>query len=119
MCGDGTQWRQRAVYGKHAPRAGLDEAQIIAKSAHRSIYFHGQDAASLEMMTIRSGTYVASAKPATVYKVHEFPSFIGASEGQRSRWIFIESTSGTFHGYPISHRLYLEHLKHRRECCDD
>lgn len=120
MCGDGRQWREPAEYGKHAPRAGLAEANLIAKSATGpSFYFTGQDAHELESLAIRSGVYVTSRKPATVYKVHEFQAFIGASEGARSRWIFVESTSGTFHGYPISERLYLQLLKRTRECCDD
>ena len=110
MCEDGTQWKHWAsFYAKHVPPAGLDQDQVVARTAPRgspSYYLPRVDVREIEAETMRLGVYVSSGKPATVYKVHAFAADIGASEGAPSRWVLVESTSGTFHGRPISLRAY-------------
>jgi len=74
-----------------------DEITALTTRA-RSLYYPNNDPKDIEDNVLRNGTYVASPKVNTVYKVGEFPSDIGASNGQPSKWVKVESTSGTYHG---------------------
>ena len=71
----------------------------------------------IEESVLREGTYVRSPKPNTIYKVHEFPSDIGASNGQPSRWVKVESTNGEFHGRPIAEIEYRRFMNRIVPCC--
>jgi hypothetical protein len=123
MCEDGTQWRVHEDYRKHNPPRGLTPAQIVdgTRDGEPALYFRVSDRMPLEEIARAAGVYVAcgSITGNKVCKVHEFPDLLGASEGLPSRWLFVESTSGRYHGRPISHRVYLEKLKAERPCCDE
>lgn len=103
------QWRHPVVprRRKHEPIPSLSNQEIREKTRDDwSRFYHGADADRLEQIAIRDGVDVPCAKGATVVKVHEFDFVIGASRGEDSRWIWVESTSGVYHGYPITKGEY-------------
>jgi hypothetical protein len=125
MCEDGTQWqRHEADYDKHIPPAGLDRAEIIRRTSKPgaiSRYLPGIDKAVVEMAAAREGVYVSCGgdKGHKMCKACHFPYDIGASEGNASRWVIVESTNGAYHGHPMSERAYLLKLKSERKCCNE
>nr|WP_306109996.1 RHS repeat-associated core domain-containing protein [Pseudomonas sp. PB120] len=62
-------------------------------------YKQGIDVESLEREAYANGYPAANGKP---WKVREYDTDIGASEGKPSRWIRIELSARTIHGHPIS-----------------
>ena len=121
MCQDGGQWRQWANYKKHDASVGYARKAVVdsTKDGGDSLYMPDVDARALERQAILLGVYVRTGRPNQVRKVLEFDSAIGASEGRESRWITVESTSGSWHGRPITEDNYKQRLKMRVKCCDE
>jgi len=121
MCFNEATWRFRQ-YRKHqtppsyrdSPRAEIDALTLNADS----LYYPGCSQREIEEMVLTSGNYVRSPKPKTVYKVNEFPADIGASNGQPSRWVKVESTNGEFHGRPIAEEEYRRFMTRIITCCN-
>ncbi|MGE8069732.1 hypothetical protein [Pseudomonas sp. NPDC089569] len=66
-------------------------------------YKLGTDIEGLERDAFQTGLPVTNGKP---WKVKEYDSEIGASEGKSSRWVRIELSARTIHGHPISEGEY-------------
>ena len=119
MCFDKGEWLRPASYRKHLPRPSDTRAEVVAKSKRRSLYYPGVDVSSLEEAAAKRGRYLDSTGGPTIHKVQEMERDIGASEGEPSRWLLVESTSGTYHGYPITEARYRKWLQKTRECCNE
>jgi hypothetical protein len=119
MCFDAREWRQRALLRKHLPGPFDRRDEVIQKSLRRSMFFVDVDVVAAEREAIKNGIYLTPSNPATVHKILEFQQDIGASEGERSRWLMVESTSVAYHGYPISAKQFRKWLTEKRECCDE
>ena len=119
MCFDVGQWREPALLRKHVPGPFDRRDEVIQKSRRRSMYFPGINVADTERKAIDGGVYLAQANAVTIHKVFEFTEDMGASEGERSRWLLVESTAGAYHGYPITAKKFREWMKQTRECCDE
>lgn len=109
------EWRSRSTHGwppKHAPLPDHDRDQTVVATAdgNPARYFPDVDAETVEAMAVRSGKDVPSGKPATYYRVLMLDEAIGASDGQISRWVLVESTSGDYHGRPITERRFRQLL---------
>jgi len=117
MCFDSGEWRERAQTTKHIIRSECSREEIVAKSRRRSLYFCDVDVPKIEKEAADSGIYLTSNGTNTIHKIHEFLEPIGASEGEASRWVLVESTSGSSHGYPITEIAYQRWRKETRECC--
>src|SRR5438270_2095321 len=105
MCFSEKTWKFMP-YPKH--RAPLKARERPLSEIHqltvrsRSLYYPEVDPKAVEETALRHGVYVSSPKPNTVYKVSEFPNEIGASNGEPSKWVKVESTNAVFHGRPIT-----------------
>lgn len=87
--------------GKHFPPKGVAWQKIVKSTGGGPAkYFPGVDIENLERLVFKTGTPAVNGKP---WKVMEFQSIVGASDGQESRWIRVESSAGTLHGHPITH----------------
>lgn len=122
MCFSEQTW-QWIDYRKHQTPPRLRAApldRIDRQTAGRdSLYYPHTDQRSVEETVARTGTYVATAKPATIHKVMEFQSVIGASEGMPSRWTMVESTSGAYHGRPVTEAVFSRKMRNTVPCCDE
>ncbi len=121
MCFDEANWKFKQYLKHHTPPAYRDRplAEIDAMTRNSDSRYYPQcQQRDIEESVLREGTYVRSPKPNTVYKVNEFPSDIGASNGQPSRWVKVESTSGEFHGRPIAESEYRKFMNHTIACCN-
>ena len=118
MGADVEQWCRWVDYRKHASAPGLTREQVIAstRNGRSARYFSATDIGATETTAARIGTCTRTKKPVTAFKVHEFEGAVGASDGEESRWVLVESTNGDFHGRPITKRVYLERLKLRMDC---
>lgn len=121
MCFNETTWRW-VNYRKHkVPPSlrGAAKSEIDRNTANGrdSLYYMEVDQRAIETAVAQRGNYVESAKVATVLKVMEFPNFVGASEGQPSRWVQVEHTSGEFHGRPIAENAFNRKMKRPTTCC--
>src|SRR5579863_7211865 len=121
MCFDVGQWAKPAQIGKHRPKAFMSREEVIerSKSTRKSTYFYGVNVAELELTAAQQGVYLASNGTGTIHKVYESPDEIGASKGEISRWVFVESTSSEYHGYPITKACFDQRMKSTRECCHE
>lgn len=121
MCFDESQW-QWVDYRKHIPPPRLREAPLNEinglTEGRRSLYYPSVQSRELEKAVLREGIYVHSPKPATVYKVKEFDDDIGASAGSPSKWVKVETTSGYFHGRPITRAEFDRLIGQRIPCCE-
>ncbi len=85
---------------KHSPQKNLTWKETInSTKSGPAKYKHGTNIETLEREAYKSGTPATNGKP---WKVKEYESEIGASEGKPSRWIRIELSAKTIHGHPIS-----------------
>ena len=101
------EWDRWSDERKHRPLASATRDEIIAATARGlSRYFETRLIRSIEEQVARWGSDVPSGHPPTVARVLSFHVPIGASKGKESRWAYVESTSGSFHGYPISEEEY-------------
>jgi hypothetical protein len=101
------EWDRWSDERKHRPIAGATRDEIIAATARGpSRYFETRSIRSIEEQVARWGFDVPSGHSPTVARVLSFDVSIGASKGKESRWAYVESTSGSFHGYPISEEEY-------------
>jgi hypothetical protein len=100
---------------RDAPAAEIDESTKDGIS----LYYPGVRHEAIERMVLETGAYTASPKPATVFKVHRFPEEIGASEGEPTRCVIVQSTSGVFHGYPITQARFDAKMRKVVTCCPD
>src|SRR6267143_4141077 len=120
MCIDQSKWRFRS-YTKHVtpatyrdrPREQIDRMTINSDSRYYTDY-QPQD---LERNVLDHGIYVRSPKAHKVFKVHEFPDHVGASNGQPSRWVKVEVTNGEYHGRPITREQYARWAAQQIPCC--
>jgi hypothetical protein len=119
VCFDVGEWRQQSSLRKHLPKPNYTRSDVVKKEGRRSMYFPDQDVAELERHVAMDGVYLSSTGKVTIHKIHEFEQEIGVSEGNVSRWALVESTSGTFHGYPISQQCFENWMKDTRECCNE
>jgi hypothetical protein len=119
MCFDAGQWAKPAQIGKHRPKGFMSREEVTERSRRKSTYFHGVNVAELELTAAQQGVYLASNGTATIHKIYESPMEIGASKGEISRWVFVESTSAEYHGYPITKACFDEWMKSTRECCHE
>jgi hypothetical protein len=96
---------------KHVPQKSIEWPEII-KSTKKgpAKYTHGTDIEKLERSVWDNGTPVTNGKP---WKVMEFNSTIGASEGSEVRWMRVEYSGNTIHGHPITESEYKKLLKQR------
>ena len=120
MCFDETAWKFKQYPKHHTPRAYRDRplAEIDAMTRNSDSRYYPQcQQRDIEESVLREGSYVRSPKANTVYKVNEFPSDIGASNGQPSRWVKVESTNSEFHGRPIAESEYRKFMNHVIPCC--
>lgn len=121
MCFDESQWNW-VRYRKHIAPASVRTApsnEVDGLTEGRpSLYYPGVECRDTEETVLRDGVYVQSPKPATIYKVMEFDNHIGASSGGPSKWVKVESTSGFFHGRPISRAEFDRLIKHQIPCCE-
>lgn len=123
MCLDVESCRWVSHNGKHrAPpslkNAPMPEIDRATESGRPSLFYPGVDQFEIERNVLMEGMYVESGKPATKQKIMELDNHIGASDGQPSRWVMVEATSGDFHGRPITRALYERKLRRQKECCD-
>src|SRR5438876_3442994 len=119
MCFDQTKWKVKPYYKHHTPpsyrnRSHQEIAAITTNSDSR--YYPECEPRMVEEQVLRQGTYVICRKPKTIYKVHEFPSQIGASNGSPSRWVKVECTNAEYHGRPISEEEYRKHMAQPIPC---
>jgi len=120
MCIDQTNWRF-CPYRKHEtpskyrsnPLADIDRLTLNSDS----LYYPTHQPQVLEQLVIGAGIYVQSPKAHKTFKIHEFAEPIGACDGQPSRWVKVEVTSGEFHGRPISHEQYTRFANRQIPCC--
>ncbi|GAB4284067.1 MAG: hypothetical protein Kow0092_38660 [Deferrisomatales bacterium] len=108
-------WRRRIHTGewsphgnKHLRARSVADAQAMSRHGD-SQYLPGIDNAALEREALFRGTVtrgVRSDPGSTVHVYYKFDSVVGYSEGQPTRWIRAEITSGgVYHGHPRSLRL--------------
>ena len=120
MCFDETAWQHKPYRKHHTPPSYRDkshpEINAITRNAD-SRYYPERDSRTVEEQVLRNGTYVRCLKPNTVYKVHEFPSDVGASDGESSKWVKVECTKAEYHGRPISEAEYRKHITRTIPCC--
>jgi len=124
MCYAVGAWTWSNHQYKHAVRGKLRDAQraeIVAATGggRKALYLPHVDIAHLEANVAQEGVYVECRKPATQYMLKAFDEPIGASDGQLSRWAVIESTSGTFHGRPVTETEYMQMISRPTQCCDE
>ena len=62
-------------------------------------YKQGIDIETMERDAYKTGAPATNGK---LWKIKAYESEIGASEGKPSRWLRIELSARTIHGYPIS-----------------
>jgi hypothetical protein len=85
---------------KHSPSKKLTWGETITSTkSGPAKYKHGIDIERMEREAYKTGTAATNGKP---WKVKEYGTDIGASEGKPSRWIRIELSAKTIHGHPIS-----------------
>lgn len=65
----------------------------------------GADIESIEKLAWKQGIPVNNGKK---WKVMRFDNVIGASAGKEARYMRVEFSSGTIHGYPITETEYLK-----------
>lgn len=124
MCLDVQNCRWVDYYRKHQVPPRLREAtkdeidRDTASPGRASLFYPDADQQAIEGIVLRDGVYVESAKRATVYKIMEFQQPIGASEGEASRWVMVETTNGEYHGRPITRAHYLRRSRRVIECCE-
>lgn len=124
MCLDVENCRWVDYYRKHQVPPRLREAskgdidRDTASPGRASLFYPDVDQRTIEATALREGDYVESAKSATVYKVMEFAHAIGASEGESSCWVMVETTNGEYHGRPITRAHYQRRSRQVIECCE-
>uniref|UniRef100_UPI001CBB5659 RHS repeat-associated core domain-containing protein n=1 Tax=Pseudomonas sp. GL-RE-29 TaxID=2832375 RepID=UPI001CBB5659 len=85
---------------KHMPSKNMTWKQTInSTKSGPAKYKSGTDVESLERDAYNTGLPVTNGKS---WKIKEYESEIGASEGKLSRWVRIELSARTIHGHPIS-----------------
>ncbi|WP_177498741.1 RHS repeat domain-containing protein, partial [Pseudomonas sp. G(2018)] len=85
---------------KHMPSKNMSWKETInSTKSGPAKYKHGISVESLEREAYKSGSPSTNGKP---WKIKEYDTDIGASEGKLSRWIRIELSARTIHGHPIS-----------------
>ena len=120
MCIDQKNWRFFAYRKHESPpsfrsKATAEIDRLTLNSISR--YYPQFRPEDLERLVVASGVYVQSPKPHKMLKIHEFDEVIGACDGEPSKWLKVEVTSGEFHGRPITHAQYERFLSRQVPCC--
>ncbi|MEO8647501.1 hypothetical protein, partial [Pseudomonas sp.] len=94
---------------KHSPSKNMTWKETInSTKSGPAKYKQGIDVEIMERDAYKTGSPTTNGKP---WKVNEYKTDIGASEGKPSRWIRIELSARTIHGHPISAIEYRRLMK--------
>lgn len=95
---------------KHTGARTLEEAR--RKSLQVAQYLPSVNHITLERSVLhsRAGEWFLHGN-ATLYKFERFADPIGYDQGQETRWIRVEVSSGVFHGHPVSITTVRKYLK--------
>lgn len=120
MCFDQTNWRY-FPYRKHeAPPTfrskSFAEIDRLTKNSI-SRYYPQVVAQEIETQVIHTGLYVRSHRAHKLFKLLEFAQPVGACDGEPSKWVKVEVTSGEYHGRPITADQYRRLLARQTPCC--
>jgi hypothetical protein len=85
---------------KHSPSKNMTWKETInSTKSGPAKYKQGVDIERMEREAYKNGVPATNGKP---WKIREYETVIGASEGKPSRWIRLELSARTIHGHPIS-----------------
>jgi peptidoglycan hydrolase-like protein with peptidoglycan-binding domain len=110
-------WATEKEYPRHLPPKGVAWNSAVKSTRHGPAkYMPGIDIEMLEREVHRFG--LQSTKPGkTRWRVMQFNSVIGASEGKEVKWVRVEETGGpdslVIHGHPITEKEYKDLIKAR------
>jgi hypothetical protein len=89
---------------KHFASSTHSWTEIVRSTARGpSKYLPNIDVEALERHVWKSGSPTTNGRS---WKVMEFDEVIGASSGDESRWVRVESSANTIHGHPITQQQY-------------
>jgi len=120
MCIDQSKWhycqyRKHVTPPKYREKVTADIDRLTLESD--ALYYPQFQPRDVEQQVVDGGIYVQSSKAHKVFKIYEFEWAIGACNGQSSRWVKIEVTSGEFHGRPITQEQFMRFLGRQVPCC--
>lgn len=87
--------------GKHMQAKTIEQAKAFSYKAAQ--YLPTVNSQGIERLALQSGEGVfVKHGNATIYKLYRLEAPIGYDQGNLTRWVRVEYSSGSFHGHPIS-----------------